>query len=127
MARSRNAVEGRQYIEAPGPNSNIKNDLKQIFVKLLWELFGSEKTDNFGFTPDHKLGGGGLRVWSRFPQQYSELPVITVSATNLSFQSLILGSRLPREYSEAIDAKFNDNSESGWRQAYSVRGDISIS
>ncbi len=45
-------VEGYKHIEYPQTVTEVKSALKHSFIRLLWELFDSEKGEEFGFSTE---------------------------------------------------------------------------
>ncbi len=116
-------VEGYKFIQYPTTNYDPKNSLKNTFIRMLWECFAADR-DNLNFTdnPDAR----GLKVWPRYPQLRDQLPVITVSFSQLVFEALNVNVELGPQQTAYIDELFYDEAGYGTRQGYKFTGIMTL-
>jgi hypothetical protein len=121
-------VEGFKYIENPTRISNPKDHLKKLFIQLLRELFSLDPSIEYSESNRSAVGGDtGLNIWPKFPQTMAELPVLTISLSDLLFEAMTLNRNLPRDRAQQLHDKFQDSQEYvGQYQAYRCEGVVSF-
>ncbi len=107
-------VQGYKYIEKPSFITDVKTNLKYVFIRLLWELFDAEKqADNFQFTINE--GSRGLQIINQYPDIGDTLPVITVSFSGLDFTKPLVNDYMTPYHTKEVDDMLGDHSEPGYR------------
>lgn len=128
MASSTDKVEGFEHIRMPKVISRPKEDIKNLFLLMMREVFEHSRSRSFKLSDStSKDDTKGLQVLGRFPRVRKELPAVSVTISDLTLSRMGVNSNLPTDVVNGINADFLDNSGSGYRAGYYANGLLNLS